>query len=111
MTVAIGNSTIWAPLVGTRSLLVAAVLSLMVAAGCTMSETGQRVGTGAAGGAAIGAAAGAIFGGGPGAAIGAGAGAAAGAGVGYLVDQNKKRESAEARAARAEAENRRLKQQ
>ena len=100
-----------APLVGTRSLLMGALLSLIVATGCTMSETGQRVGTGAVGGAAVGALAGGLLGGGGGAAIGAGVGAAAGAGAGYVVDQNKKRQSAEARAARAEAENRRLKQQ
>jgi outer membrane lipoprotein SlyB len=111
MAVATRNTVVRAPLVGTRYLLVGAVLSLIVATGCTMSETGQRVGTGAVGGAAIGALAGGLLGGGSGAAIGAGVGAVAGAGTGYLVDQNKKRQSAEARAAQAETENRRLKQQ
>ena len=111
MAVAVGNTMMRAPLIGMRALLVGAVLSVIVATGCTMSETGQRVGTGAVGGAAVGALAGGLLGGGGGAAIGAGVGAAAGAGAGYVVDQNKKRQSAEARAARAEAENRRLKQQ
>jgi uncharacterized protein YcfJ len=68
----------------------------VVVGGCTMSETGQRVGTGAAGGAALGAATGAVFGGGQGALIGAGVGAVVGAGTGYVVDQRKKREEAEA---------------
>ncbi len=111
MTVAAGNTMMRAPLVGARALLMGAILSLIVATGCTMSETGQRVGTGAVGGAAVGALAGGLLGGGSGAAVGAGVGAVAGAGAGYLVDQNKKRQAAESRAAQAEAENRRLKQQ
>ena len=111
MAVAIRNAVIRAPRAGTRSLMVGAALSVMVAAGCTMSETGQRVGTGAVGGAAIGALAGGLIGGGSGAAIGAGVGAAAGAGTGYVVDQNAKRRSAENRAAKAEAQNRQLRQQ
>ena len=102
---------IGAPSITKHFLLVGILLSVLVAAGCTMTETQQRVGTGAVGGAAIGALAGGLFGGGTGAAIGAGAGALAGAGTGYVVDQNKKRQSAEARAARAEAENRALRQQ
>ncbi len=111
MAIVITNNVIRAPRAGTRSLIVGAVLSVMVAAGCTMSETQQRVGTGAVGGAAVGALAGGLFGGGTGAAIGAGVGAVAGAGTGYVVDQNAKRKSAENRAAAAEAENRRLRQQ
>ena len=77
-------------------------LALSVGA-CTMSETGQRTGTGAA----IGAAAGALIGGRSGAAWGA----AVGAGGGYLVDQTKKRESADAENQRLREENYRLQQQ
>ena len=96
---------------GMRPLVLGTLLFALVAAGCTMNETQQRVGTGAVGGAAVGALAGGIFGGGKGAAIGAGVGAVAGAGTGYVVDQNAKRKDAEARAARAESQNRRLRQQ
>ncbi len=80
------------------------IVSLALAGGaCTMNETQQRVGSGAA----MGAAAGALLGGRKGAAIGA----AAGAGGGYLVDQHKKRESAEAENQRLREENARLRQQ
>ncbi len=111
MELAIRNTVMRAPRAGTRALVVGAVLSVMVAAGCTMSKTQQRVGTGAVGGAAVGALAGGLIGGGPGAAVGAGVGAVAGAGTGYVVDQNAKRKSAEDRAAAAEAQNRQLKKQ
>ena len=80
------------------------IVSLALTVGaCTMNETQQRTGSGAA----IGAAAGALLGGRKGAAIGA----AAGAGGGYLVDQHKKRESAEAENQRLREENYRLQQQ
>ncbi|HAJ93080.1 MAG TPA: hypothetical protein DCO71_10790 [Gammaproteobacteria bacterium] len=77
-------------------------LALSVGA-CTMNETGQRTGTGAA----IGAAAGALLGGSEGAMIGA----AVGAGGGYVVDQQKKRESTDAENQRLREENYRLQQQ
>ena len=77
-------------------------LALSVGA-CTMTETQQRTGSGAA----IGAAAGALLGGRSGAAWGA----AVGAGGGYLVDQTKKRESADAENQRLREENYRLQQQ
>lgn len=86
------------------SLRVFLVVSLALAVGaCTMTETQQRTGSGAA----IGAAAGALIGGRSGAAWGA----AVGAGGGYLVDQQKKRESAEAENQRLREENYRLQQQ
>lgn len=80
------------------------IISLALGAGaCTMNETAQRTGSGAA----IGAAAGALLGGRSGAAWGA----AVGAGGGYLVDQTKKRESTEAENQRLREENYRLQQQ
>lgn len=80
------------------------IISLALPVGaCTMTETQQRTGSGAA----IGAAAGAVLGGRSGAAWGA----AIGAGGGYLVDQQKKRESAEAENQRLREENERLQQQ
>ena len=64
---------------------------------CTMTETQQRTGTGAAIGAAGGAIAGGLIGGSNRAALGGALiGAVAGAGSGYVVDQRKKREEAEA---------------
>ena len=75
----------------------------LTASACTMTETQQRTGSGAA----IGAAAGALIGGRSGAAWGA----ALGAGGGYLVDQTKKRESSEAENQRLREENYRLRQQ
>jgi len=80
------------------------IVSLTLTVGaCTMTETQQRTGSGAA----IGAAAGALIGGRSGAAWGA----AVGAGGGYLVDQQKKRGSAEAENQRLREENHRLQQQ
>ena len=80
------------------------IVSLALAGGaCTMNETQQRTGSGAV----MGAAAGALLGGRKGAAIGT----AVGAGGGYLVDQHKKRESAEAENQRLREENYRLRQQ
>ena len=86
-------------------------LLIIAISGCTMTETQQRVGTGAVGGAAIGAAAGGILGGRSGAGVGALVGTAVGAGGGYLVDQNKKRQAAEAETRRLREENRRLREQ
>ena len=86
------------------SLRVFLIVSLTLTVGaCTMTETQQRTGSGAA----VGAAAGALIGGRSGAAWGA----AVGAGGGYLVDQQKKRESAEAENRRLREENYRLRQQ
>lgn len=87
--------------ISTRMFLIVS-LALPVGA-CTMTETQQRTGSGAA----IGAAAGALIGGRSGAAWGA----AVGAGGGYLVDQQKKRDSAEAENQRLREENERLRQQ
>ena len=83
-------------------IFLSASLALSVGA-CTMNETQQRTGSGAA----IGAAAGALLGGRSGAAWGA----ALGAGGGYLVDQTKKRESTDAENQRLREENYRLQQQ
>lgn len=88
----------------------------VVLGGCTMTETEQRTASGAGIGAAAGAAAGALFGAfagvpGTGAAIGAAAGTALGAGGGYIVDQRKKREAAEAESQRLRWENQQLQQQ
>ena len=86
------------------TLRMSLIVSLALAGGaCTMTETQQRTGSGAA----IGAAAGALLGGRSGAAWGA----AVGAGGGYLVDQQKKRESSEAENQRLREENYRLQQQ
>ena len=86
------------------SLRMFLIVSLALNVGaCTMTETQQRTGSGAA----MGAAAGALLGGSSGAAWGA----AVGAGGGYLVDQQKKRESAEAENQRLSEENKRLQQQ
>lgn len=84
-------------------LLFGVTLALSISA-CTMSDTGQRVGSGVA----IGAAAGALLGGSREAALG---GAVVGAAGGYLVDQNKKRSSADAENRRLREENERLRQQ
>jgi outer membrane lipoprotein SlyB len=87
--------------IGGRILLVVTLAVPMGA--CTMTETQQRTGSGAA----IGAVAGGLLGGRKGAAIGA----AVGAGGGYVVDQQKKRESAEAENQRLREENEQLRQQ
>ena len=80
-------------------------VSLVLSIGaCTMNETQQRVGSGAA----MGAAAGALLGGSRASVLG---GAALGAGGGYLVDQNKKRDSAESENRRLQEENYRLRQE
>ena len=84
-------------------IVAASTLALALGA-CTMNETGQRVGTGAA----IGALGGAILGGNT---EGALIGAAVGAGGGYVVDQHKKREDTDSENAQLKAENARLRQE
>jgi osmotically inducible lipoprotein OsmB len=84
--------------------------------GCTMNTTEQRTVSGAGIGAAAGAAGGALFGAmagvpGTGAAIGAAVGTAIGGAGGYIVDQVKEREAAEAEAARLRQENEQLRQE
>ncbi len=91
-------------------LLAPVVIALSLVFGaCTMTETEQRTATGAGIGAMAGAAGGALFGAmfgvpGTGAAIGAAAGTAIGAGTGYVVDQRRQRQDAQAEAARMRAE-------
>lgn len=83
---------------------VAALCLVMALAACTMNETQQRVGSGAA----IGALGGALLGGNrEGAAIGAAVGAAGG----FIVDQRSKRSDAESENARLRAENERLRRE
>jgi hypothetical protein len=84
-------------------MVIAATLALTLGA-CTMNETGQRVGTGAA----IGALGGALLGGNT---EGALIGAAVGATGGYVVDQHKKREDTDSQNAQLRAENEKLRQQ
>jgi len=80
--------------------IIVASLTLAVG-GCTMSETQERVG----GGAAIGALGGALLGT---SRQSAAIGAAVGAAGGYMVDQHKKREDADSDNDRLRAENERL---
>ena len=83
-------------------LAIAVVTSMSLTLGaCTMNETQQRVGSGAA----LGAIGGAIIGGDT---QGALIGAAVGGAGGYMVDQHSKRGEAEAETARLRAENERL---
>jgi hypothetical protein len=84
--------------------------------GCTMNTTEQRTASGAGIGAAAGAAGGALFGAmagvpGTGAAIGAAVGAAVGGAGGYVYDQYKEREAAQAENTRLRQENEQLRQQ
>lgn len=93
-----------APLIGisSSSLLRVTVMSMALIVGaCTMSETQKRTGTGAA----LGALGGALIGT---SRESAAIGAAVGAAGGYIVDQHKKREDADAETARLRAENERL---
>ena len=88
--------------VATRSLTIANIAVLMLALGaCTMNETQQRTGTGAA----IGALGGALIGGNR---EGALIGAAVGAAGGYLVDQHEKTNEAQSETDRLRMENERL---
>ena len=87
---------------GSRPLALAIIASVALGVGgCTMNETQQRTGSGAA----LGAIGGALIGGNT---EGAVIGAAVGAAGGYMVDQHKKREDADAETARLRAENERL---
>lgn len=87
-----------------QSMAIVSILATLTIAGCTMSETQQRVGSGAA----IGALAGGLIGGNN---KGAVLGAAVGAGGGYLVDQRAKRQDAEDENERLRRENERLRRQ
>ena len=99
-----------------RGLLAAGLLAALLA-GCSMTPGQEDTARRTASGAGIGVAAGAVVGelatGQPlhGAAIGAAAGAGLGAGGGYIVDQRKKREDAEAQSQRLQQENQQLQQQ
>ena len=85
-----------------KPLAIATIASMALTLGaCTMNETQQRVGTGAA----LGAIGGAIIGGDT---EGAVIGAAVGGAGGYMVDQHKKREASDSEAASLRAENERL---
>ena len=107
----------WRGPTGALVLIVAIWLGLAGAlGGCTMSETEQRSFSGAGIGAAAGAAGGALFGAmagvpGTGAAIGAAAGAAIGGAGGYVYDQYKQREAAQAENTQLRQENEQLRQQ
>jgi hypothetical protein len=97
-------------------LVLLAGLAVVALGGCTMTETQQRTASGAGIGAAVGAAGGALFGAlagapGTGAAIGAAAGAAVGGAGGYIHDQQVKRETSAAEAARLERENEQLRRE
>jgi Glycine zipper len=99
-------------------VLVAAIWLALggVLGGCTMDTTEQRTVSGAGIGAAAGAAGGALFGAmagvpGTGAAIGAAVGAAVGGAGGYIVDQVRQREDAQAEASQLRQENEQLRQQ
>ena len=94
-----------------KPLCMLALMSFAISA-CTMSDTQQRVGSGAAIGAAGGAIAGGLIGGSNSAALGGAAiGAVAGAGTGYVVDQRKKRQESDSEVQRLREENRRLREQ
>tara|TARA_R110002049_G_scaffold23490_28_gene82750 strand:- start:609 stop:935 length:327 start_codon:yes stop_codon:yes gene_type:complete len=94
------------PSTGTASRRVATVTVLLAAlsSGCTMNQTEERTGAGAA----IGALGGAILGT---SRESAAIGAAVGAAGGYIYDQYNKREDAEAENARLRQENEQLKQE
>ena len=95
----------------TKPLCMVALMVMAISA-CTGTETQQRVGSGAAIGAAGGAVAGGLIGGSNSAALGGAAiGAAAGAGTGYVVDQRKKREEAEAESRQLREDKRRMQEQ
>lgn len=103
----------------TAALVLVAAIWLGLAGalgGCTMDTTEQRTFSGAGIGAAAGAAGGALFGAmagvpGTGAAIGAAVGTAIGGAGGYIYDQFKEREAAQAEASRLRQENEQLRQQ
>ena len=87
----------------------------IVVGGCTMNETEQRTVSGAGIGAVVGAAGGALFGAfagvpGTGAAIGAAVGTAVGGAGGYIYDQHKKTEEAQAETQKLKQQNQQLQQ-
>ena len=87
----------------------------LVVGGCTMNETEQRTVSGAGIGAVVGAAGGALFGAfagvpGTGAAIGAAVGTAVGGAGGYIYDQHKKTEEAQAETQKLKQQNQQLQQ-
>jgi hypothetical protein len=84
-------------------LLIIAVLAIPAGA-CTMSDTQQRTGSGAA----LGAAAGALLGGSRASVL---TGAAVGAGTGYVVDQRAKRADSDAETRRLREENMQLRRE
>jgi hypothetical protein len=88
----------------TARVVALSAVMMLCASGCTMTETGQRTGTGAA----IGALGGAVLGT---SRESAAIGAAVGAAGGYLFDQHRKREDAQAENERLQQENARLKQE
>ena len=101
---------------GRAGLAVLLAMALLFGGCAGMTQTQERTGKGAVGGAAIGAAAGAVFGAmagvpGTGAAIGAGVGTAVGAAGGYIYDQHKKRDEAEAENQRLRWENEQLRRE
>jgi osmotically inducible lipoprotein OsmB len=90
------------------------VFAVLVGA-CTMNETEQRTVSGAGIGAVVGAAGGALFGAiagvpGTGAAIGAAVGTAIGGAGGYIYDQHKKTEDAQAETQQLKQQNQQLQQ-
>ena len=85
-------------------LVLSVFASLLLVAGCTVSETGQRTGTGAA----IGALGGAVLGT---SRESAAIGAAIGAAGGYIYDQHEKRESAQSENERLRRENEQLRRE
>lgn len=101
--VAIGQSVSHMKIPAIVALVLASSMSLSLG-GCTMSDTGKRVGSGAA----IGAAGGALLGSSREAAV---IGAAVGAAGGYIFDQHKKGDDAEAENERLRRENEQLRQQ
>jgi osmotically inducible lipoprotein OsmB len=103
----------------TGALVLVAAIWLATAGilgGCTMNTTEQRTVSGAGIGAAAGAAGGALFGAmagvpGTGAAIGAAVGTAIGGAGGYIYDQVKEREAAQAENTQLRQENEQLRQE
>jgi hypothetical protein len=113
MTVHFRPIDLWRGPIGALVLVAAIWLGLAGGlGGCTMSETEQRSFSGAGIGAAAGAAGGALFGamaGVPG--TGAAIGAAIGGAGGYIFDQVKQREAAQAEASQLRQENEQLRQE
>jgi uncharacterized membrane protein len=90
--------------VAVRRIAILLVLVPLFSAGCAMTETQKRTGTGAA----IGALGGAVLGT---SRQSAAIGAAVGAAGGYLFDQHQQRQDAQAENARLQQENARLRQE